>query len=85
MYGIVFSRSAGKALRKTPRDIAVRIRARLDRIATDPYARHANVSRLRNRQAYRLRLGDWRVIYEIHGDGLIILVVRIGPRGEAYR
>ncbi len=37
------------------------------------------------RPGYRLRVGDWRVIYEIKGDELIILVLRIGRRGEVYR
>ena len=34
---------------------------------------------------YRLRVGDWRVIYEIENDGLIILVLRVASRGEVYR
>ena len=82
MYCIAFTKRAHKALLKMPTDIARRIRERLDRIATDPYAKHTNVTRLQNRPGYRLRVGDWRVIYEIEGDELVILVLRIGPRGE---
>lgn len=68
-----------------PRDIAQRIRNRLDRIAADPYANHPNVTKLQNRPGYRLRVGDWRIIYEIENDELIILVLRIAPRGEVYQ
>ncbi len=61
------------------------IREKLEQIAQDPYASQANVTKLQNRPGYRLRVGDWRVIYEIRDDELIILVLRIAPRGEVYR
>lgn len=85
MYRIHFTKSADKALRKAPREIAQRIRQRLDDVATNPYAQHPNVTKLRNRPGFRLRVGDWRVIYDIEGGELIILVLRIGTRGEVYR
>jgi mRNA interferase RelE/StbE len=85
VYRILFTKSADKALRRMPRDVALRIRDRLDRIAVDPYAKHPTVTRLQNRSGCRLRVGDWRVIYEIEGEELIILVLRIGARGEVYR
>ena len=85
VYSIVFAKRANKALRKMPKAIAKRIRNKLDQIATDPYAKHNNVTRLQNRPSYRLRVGEWRVIYEIRGDELVILVLRIGPRGSIYR
>jgi len=85
MYRILFTKSAAKAFHKIPRDIAQRIRERLDRMAMDPYARHPNVTKLQNRPGYRLRVGNWRVIYEIEEEELIILVLRIGSRGEVYR
>jgi mRNA interferase RelE/StbE len=85
MYRILFTKSADKALRKMPRDIARRICERLDHIAEDPYAQDPNVTRLQNRPGYRLRVGDWRVIYEVEREELVILVLRIGTRGEVYR
>lgn len=85
MYRIVFTKTADKALRKMPLNISRRIREKLDSIATNPYANHNNITRLKNRQAFRLRVGDWRVIYEIQGKELVILVLRIGPRGKIYR
>jgi mRNA interferase RelE/StbE len=85
MYRILFTKSADKALRKMPQEFARRIRERLDNIAEDPYARHPNLTKIQNRPGYRLRVGDWRVIYETEGEELVILALRIGSRGEVYR
>jgi mRNA interferase RelE/StbE len=85
VYRIVFAKRADKALRKMPRNTAKLIREKLDEIAADPHAKHNNVTRLQNRPAFRLRMGGWRVIYELHDDELVVLVLRIGPRGGVYR
>ena len=85
MYRILFAKQADKALRKMPRNTAQSVREKLDQLAEDPFARNLNVTRLQGRPGYRLRVGDWRVIYEIEHDQLIILVLRIAPRGGVYR
>ncbi len=85
MYRILFTKQADKALRKMPRNTARLIRKKLTEIAAAPYGTHNNVIHLQNRPGYRLRVGDWRVIYEIQNDQLIILVLRVRPRGDAYR
>jgi mRNA interferase RelE/StbE len=85
VYRILFTRSADKTLRKLPQSTAQRIRRSLDDLATNPYAEHLDVTKLQNRPGYRLRVGDWRVIYEIENDELTILVLRVGSRGEVYR
>ena len=72
-------------LQKMPRDIAGSIRQRLDQIAIDPFALHPGVTRLQNRDGYRLRIDDWRVIYDIQKEKVVILVVKIASRGEVYR
>ena len=85
MYKIVFSKQVYKSLRRIPRDVVDRIRKRLDQIAEDPYAQYANVTKLQNRAGYRLRVGDWRVIYDVQEDKLVILVLKVGSRGDIYR
>lgn len=85
MYEIVFSRRALKELSKLPKDVIQRIREKLEQIALDPYGQHNNVTKLTNRPGYRLHIGDWRVIYELQDDQLVILVLRIASRGEVYR
>lgn len=85
MYKIVFTKEAAKALQKIPRNVARLIREKLETLAADPYADHPNNKKLQGREGYRLRIGDWRVIYEIQNDQLVILVLRVAPRGEVYR
>jgi mRNA interferase RelE/StbE len=68
-----------------PGNLADRVRKRLDQIAANPYAKNNYVSRLQGRPGYRLRVGDWRVIYTIKDEEIVILVLKIGPRGSVYR
>ena len=84
MWSIEFSREAVKALMRMPRDQAVRIRRKVDELARDP-ANASNVKKLTEHPGYRLRVGDWRVVYLLVDDRLVIQVVRIAPRGEVYR
>jgi mRNA interferase RelE/StbE len=85
VYRILFTKSADKSLRKLPRNNGQRIRRSLDDLATNPYAEHLDVTKLQNRPGYRLRVGDWRVIYEIEKDEMTVLVLRVGSRGDVYR
>ena len=84
MYSVVFTKQAVRTLRRMPKNIANLIREKIDTIAVDPYAPHNNVTKLVGRTGYRLRIGDWRVIYEVQDEQLVMLVVTIGPRGEVY-
>ena len=68
-----------------PKNTSRLIREKLEHIAAGPYAQHNNVTKLQNRLGYRLRVGDWRVIYELQDAQLIILILKIGSRGEIYR
>lgn len=85
VYKIIYTTQAAKSLLKMPRKTANLIREKLGQIANDPFASIPNAKKLQGRPGYRLRLGDWRVIYEINKDELVIIVVKIAPRGEAYR
>ncbi|MFN2237526.1 MAG: type II toxin-antitoxin system RelE family toxin [Anaerolineales bacterium] len=85
MYEIVFTRQAYKSLRRLPADIVRPMRERLDQIAEAPFAQNPNVTKLQNRPGYRLRVGDWRVIYDVQEGEMIILVLKVGSRGDVYR
>ena len=68
-----------------PRPLAIRIRDRMAAIAVDPHAEHANVRALRGRPGYRLRVGAWRVIFEVRNAELVVMVLTVGPRGQVYQ
>jgi mRNA interferase RelE/StbE len=85
VYKIIFAKEAQKELLRLPKNTAVLVRQKLEQLAIDPYAPNANAKKLQNRSGYRLRIGDWRVIYEIQNEQLVILVLKIKQRGEVYR
>jgi mRNA interferase RelE/StbE len=85
MYRLVFTKQANRTLRKMSRKTARLIREKLDQLAQEPYARNPNLTKLQGRPGYRLRVGDWRVIYELEDDRLVILVLKVAPRGGVYR
>lgn len=65
-----------------PRTTALLIRDKLRQLALDPHAPNINVAKLQGREGYRLRVGDWRVIYEIHDDRLVVMVLDAGSCGN---
>lgn len=84
-YNIIMSKSADRCLRSIPKNIAQRIRSKLLLLSQDPWTYNNNVSKLVGREVYRLRVGQWRVIYTVEQDKLIIYVLTIGVRGGVYQ
>lgn len=84
-FDIAFTKQAAKTLQKIPTDVAKSIYLKIEQIADDPFASHPNVIKLQNRDGYRLRVENWRVIYDIQKDRVLVLVLKIGNRGEVYR
>ena len=86
MYKVRYQKQAARQLFRMSRNVAQRICARIDVIAAAPYAGHPNATRLRGRDGdFRLRVGDWRVIYSLDDEQKVMLVAKIDQRGQAYR
>jgi len=85
VYSIAYSKEATKSLLRMPRNTVKLIREKLELISDDPFGDHPNVKRLQGREGYRLRVGDWRVIYKIQSEQLVIMVVKVASRGEVYK
>ena len=84
MWQLEYTDRALVALQRMPADRARLISRKLEQLAIDPRRPNNNVKALKGRPGYRLRVGDWRVIYELRHGKLIVLVLDIGPRGGIY-
>jgi len=84
-YTVEIARSAARALRRLDRHTQQRIGRSLDGLVRDP--RPAGVRKLAGAgdDLWRIRVGDYRVVYEIRDDRLVVLVLRIGHRRDIYR
>lgn len=77
-------RPAARALRGLPRADQRAIAAAIDGLAAEPRPPGSRVLR-GSRTLYRIRVGDYRIVYAIEAERLVVLVVRIGHRREVYR
>ena len=68
-----------------PRNTAQLIREKMEIIAINPYGNHPNVKKLQGTEGYRLRVGDWRVVYKIQNELLVIVVLKVASRGDVYK
>lgn len=84
MYRVVTTKRFDKTLAKLPENWQRRIVAKIKAVAASPYAANNNLTSLKGGDAYRLRVGDWRIIYELKDDQLVMLVLEVGPRGGIY-
>jgi len=82
-YALFIEKRAERALSRIARQDQERIADAIRRLADEP--RPPGVKKLSGREAWRLRVGDYRILYEIHDEQLETLVVDIGHRREIYR
>ena len=82
-YTVEILRSAQKQLAKIDGQDRERIIDAIRALANDP--RPPGSKKLSGRSAWRIRIGTYRVIYEVHDERLLVLVVAVGHRREAYR
>ncbi len=82
-YKIGFRASAEKELRKLPSVELARLIERISGLAENP--RPPGSHKLSGEKKYRLRQGDYRIIYSVDDDGKSVLIVKIGHRRDIYR
>ena len=85
MFAVRYSKQATKILRKMPLKIADRMLVALLCIAENPVAYQGDWKRLEGPGFWRLRVGSWRAICDVQNGELLILVVKIAPRGEVCK
>lgn len=82
-YSVRIKRSASKELALIPLDARERLIAAIDRLGEQPLAGALLKGGLRGLR--RLRVGNYRIVYEVLDDELIVLVIRVAHRRESYR
>ncbi len=82
-YSLQVKTSVAKDLRSIPKKDVNRILKRIEGLMDDP--RPHGAEKLTERDHYRIRVGNYRILYEIKDDLLIILVIKIAKRDQAYR
>jgi len=82
-YRVEVRPAAARQLRKLDPDIRPRVQGAIELLAQDP--RPPASRPLRGRPGFRVRVGDWRIIYTVHDDVLLVVVIALGHRREVYR
>ena len=83
-YRIEFSREASRVFQRLSQDLQRRLDTKIQALSREP--RPVHCSKMAGvEDAYRIRVGDYRVVYRIYSGHLVVLVLRIGHRREVYR
>ena len=82
-YSLRIRRSAEKELRALPKSVLVKVVKRIQRLTNDPHPQGSQ--KLSGQPYYRIRQGDYRILYALDDAGRLIEIVRIAHRREAYR
>jgi mRNA interferase RelE/StbE len=83
-YRVEWKNSAYKELQKLPRPMITRIVAEVADLSNDPYP-HGVKKLVGSEFSYRIRIGDYRVVYEVFENRLVIEIVRVRHRRDVYR
>ena len=82
-YKVIFTKSVKKDFRKIPKLEVSKILNEIAYLAKNP--RSSKTKRLKGEKLYRLRVGNYRVIYDIKDNLMLIFVVKLGHRSDIYR
>ena len=83
-YSVLVSSTAERALKKVPKKDAVRIVTQIQTLAINPFPQGCR-KLSGETDTYRVRTREYRIIYEVEGRNLIILVLKMGHRKDVYR
>ncbi|MBI2852157.1 MAG: type II toxin-antitoxin system RelE/ParE family toxin [Chloroflexi bacterium] len=83
MYRLEISHTAHRQLRRLPAQTQERVNKTIARLAENP--RPPGARKLTAREGYRVRVGDYRVLYKIDDEVKMVIIFRVMPRGDVYR
>ena len=86
VYSVLFVKSAQKEFDRLPDKLQSKTAEALTLLSQNPYSELRKVKKLKGTgELYRIRLGDYRVVYEIRNEILIVVVIKIGHRSDVYK
>jgi mRNA interferase RelE/StbE len=83
-YTVQFKPLALRNLEKLPRDIQKRLAAKIETLRDDPFPSGCK-KMTAVADAWRVRVGDYRIVYQVHQKVLLVLVLAVGNRKDVYR
>lgn len=85
-YRVEFTKSARKEFSDLPNKMQDKVVEALTFLAENPFSDLLRIKRLKGAPSlYRIRIGDWRVVYEVRSDTLVVVIIKIWHRKEVYR
>ena len=84
-YQVRLENAAERDLEHVPREVLRRIDAKLVALGTDPRPRCVTKLQGREGAGWRIRVGDYRILYTIDDEAGVVFVYRIGPRGSVFK
>jgi mRNA interferase RelE/StbE len=86
VFKVVFQKSAYKEYRQLPKGVKSRVDRTLEILAIDPLSEVLRFKKIKGKENhFRIRVGDYRIIYSPQNDVLVVRVIRIGHRRDVYR
>jgi len=82
-YRLRLKKSAAKEIENLPKKDCARVVGAIQKLLDDPYGQ--NIQKLSGQEKYRIRVGNYRVLYEIINDELVVMVVKVAHRKDVYR
>ena len=85
-YQVQFTKSAAKELKALPKQDAIKLAEAILFLSINPYSDLLNIKKLQSAQGYfRLRVQNYRIIYSVNKDILMIKIIKVGHRKEVYK
>ncbi len=85
MYELIFLKQPRKKLVSLSKKVSKSIMRKMEDVAKDLFKKNNNVEKLQGVDGFRLRHGDWWIIYKVEKEIITVIVVKIETRGEVYK
>lgn len=85
MWQLRYTKGAAKSLVRMPQKQREQIKHKMALLSENPHRTDLHTASLKGREGYRLRVGNWRVLYDLEADDLIVLVLKVDSRGGVYK